>query len=229
MQLEDIMSESKIIFKRRRGVRRLILKVNPLTLAIELTLPWWVTYAEGRSFVLKNKDWIENKLNDYTQKANHKKNQQFILGQPYRINHLDNSQKTYKAKLDKENGIIYVISPLELGLEGVTQSIRMLQKEILYEFVLSTNHYWEEKMSIHPELSLYVKYMKSQWGNCRPRLKKITLSTELCAFNHEVIEYVWVHELAHIRFANHGKEFKALLDKVMPDWRVRSAQLKTQY
>ena len=41
------------------------------------------------------------------------------------------------------------------------------------------------------------------------------------------VEYVVVHELTHLRVANHGPEFKALMDERMPDWRERRKALNT--
>ena len=40
------------------------------------------------------------------------------------------------------------------------------------------------------------------------------------------IEYVVVHELAHIRHKNHGPDFYLEISRVLPDWQARSALLK---
>lgn len=68
------------------------------------------------------------------------------------------------------------------------------------------------------------KNMKSQWGNCS-RDGKITISTRLLFAPEEILEYVCVHELAHLVHFNHSKKFWSLVEKVMPDYKERDKWL----
>ena len=75
-----------------------------------------------------------------------------------------------------------------------------------------------------PQLRL--RKMKSQWGNCHYRQGYITLNTALAACPQELRDYVCLHELVHFIHPNHGAGFYAALDKLMPDWKARRADLK---
>ena len=46
-------------------------------------------------------------------------------------------------------------------------------------------------------------------------------------YPEEAIDYVIVHELAHIKYKNHGREFYALVAQYLPDYQRRSALLKS--
>ena len=70
-----------------------------------------------------------------------------------------------------------------------------------------------------------IKKMKTRWGTCNTRTKKIWLSLELVKQKEIYIEYVIMHELAHLRVPNHGKDFVAIMDQYMPRWRELREEL----
>jgi len=66
-----------------------------------------------------------------------------------------------------------------------------------------------------------IKRMKTRWGSCNPRARRIWLSLELIKQPQACIDYVMVHELVHLHEASHNHRFRALMDQCMPDWRER--------
>jgi predicted metal-dependent hydrolase len=67
--------------------------------------------------------------------------------------------------------------------------------------------------------TVYVQRMRTKWGGCNPARRNIRLNTELARHPPEFLEYVVVHELAHLRDAKHGRRFIATLDGALPNWR----------
>jgi predicted metal-dependent hydrolase len=72
---------------------------------------------------------------------------------------------------------------------------------------------------------LKVRSMRSRWGSCNSRTGTITLALELARLPPQGLEYVLVHELAHLLVRSHGKRFKGILDRHLPDWRSRRKTL----
>ena len=70
-----------------------------------------------------------------------------------------------------------------------------------------------------------IRRVKSVWGSCRPRARSITYSAELARVPRELAEYVVVHELTHLRAADHGAAFCRLMDERLPGWRLRRRAL----
>lgn len=68
--------------------------------------------------------------------------------------------------------------------------------------------------------TLTLRDMKSRWGSCSAR-GRVTLNVRLMHVAPELIDYVIVHELCHLKELNHGKGFYALLGSIMPDWKAR--------
>ncbi|SDX55538.1 hypothetical protein SAMN05444336_106167 [Albimonas donghaensis] len=69
-----------------------------------------------------------------------------------------------------------------------------------------------------------LRVMTRQWGNCAPD-GRIVLNPNLVKAPRDAIDYVLVHELAHLKHHNHGVEFTRLLDQVQPGWREIKARL----
>ena len=65
------------------------------------------------------------------------------------------------------------------------------------------------------------KHMRTRWGSCNKAKGYINLSLDLITKKKEFIEYVVLHELAHLVYANHSKDFYALISKHMPDYKAR--------
>ncbi|MGY6252401.1 M48 family metallopeptidase [Paraburkholderia caledonica] len=66
--------------------------------------------------------------------------------------------------------------------------------------------------------------MRTQWGSCSPK-GEVLLNTHLVKAPRPCIEYVVVHELCHLKELNHSERFYRQLDRALPDWVVRKAEL----
>lgn len=71
-----------------------------------------------------------------------------------------------------------------------------------------------------------IRYMTSRWGSCQPTRGVITLNSKLIDAPRRCTEYVVLHEFAHFIHPNHSKQFYALVESMMPDWRERRQALK---
>ena len=83
--------------------------------------------------------------------------------------------------------------------------------------------HWSEKMGLRPEKISFRRY-KSRWGCCTAG-NELIFNTRLICYDDELIDYVVVHELAHIPHKNHGKSFWSLVEAHIPDWRERRKRL----
>ena len=63
------------------------------------------------------------------------------------------------------------------------------------------------------------KYMTTNWGTCNTKAGKIWINLQLAKKPFECLDYVLLHELAHLRVKDHGPSFIAILYEYMPYWR----------
>ena len=70
-----------------------------------------------------------------------------------------------------------------------------------------------------------IRHQKTRWGSCSSS-GNLNFNCMLMTTTPELIDYVVVHELAHIRHHDHSPAFYALIERYMPDWRERMKLLK---
>jgi len=77
-----------------------------------------------------------------------------------------------------------------------------------------------------PELNtgFHIRRMKARWGSCSSR-GELCFNSLLMQKSEVLIDLVIVHELCHLRHFSHNKAFYGLLEKVLPDWRIREKLL----
>lgn len=76
---------------------------------------------------------------------------------------------------------------------------------------------WQPAMGVQVG-RVFVQRMKTKWGSCNPATGAIRLNTDLAKKPSECLEYIFVHELAHLLEPTHNARFAALIDLFMPHW-----------
>jgi hypothetical protein len=101
--------------------------------------------------------------------------------------------------------------------------IKMLKKKAM-EILPVKTAYYSELMKLHPK---YVKITSAQhrFGSCNMK-NGICYSYKLMLYPEDAIDYVVVHELAHIKYREHSHRFYSLISQYMPDYKARDKMLK---
>jgi predicted metal-dependent hydrolase len=83
---------------------------------------------------------------------------------------------------------------------------------------------WEPLLGVKIE-RFFVQRMTTQWGSCNHNARTIRLNTELAKKPQECLDYIVMHEIAHILEPTHNARFIALMDQFMPTWLFYRDQL----
>lgn len=126
-----------------------------------------------------------------------------------------------------------LVAPLQKMLEKieVNDQTKVLAcydkfyKQIAMEHLTSRASYFAQKMELTYQ-ELKFRKMKSRWGSCSSK-KVITLNTMLMKVEKELIDYVVVHELAHLVHMNHSKAFHELVSVYLPQAKLHRQKLKS--
>jgi hypothetical protein len=65
----------------------------------------------------------------------------------------------------------------------------------------------------------FVQRMKTKWGSCNAEGRSIRLNTDLAKKPRECLEYIVVHEMAHLLERRHDDRFGAIMDRCLPNWK----------
>jgi predicted metal-dependent hydrolase len=76
---------------------------------------------------------------------------------------------------------------------------------------------WAVKLAVNPR-TVRIQEMRRKWGSCSSA-GTVSLAYDLIHQSERFQDYVIVHELLHLRFASHGRVFKALMSAHVPGWR----------
>ena len=97
---------------------------------------------------------------------------------------------------------------------------RMLAKDVLTVKVAE----FSKRMSVDPD-TVKINGAKTRWASCSSK-KSLNFSWRLMMADEDVMDYVVVHELAHLTEMNHSAKFWAIVEAAMPDYRLRQKKLK---
>jgi len=106
------------------------------------------------------------------------------------------------------------------------QNKKQLSLSSLYSeaFITQRVEYFAKKMQL-TYTKLQFRKMKSRWGSCNSR-GEIVLNSELTKVAAPLIDYVVVHELAHLIHMNHSKAFHSLVQNYLPEAKESRKELK---
>ena len=115
-------------------------------------------------------------------------------------------------------------------VSGVDEEARRRGLDALYRRELAAvlpdlQALWESRLGKQASI-IKLRRMTSRWGTCNTRSGAITLNLALAEREPRALEYVLVHELAHLHEPGHGPRFRAWMDAMLPDWSDRQQQLK---
>jgi predicted metal-dependent hydrolase len=97
-------------------------------------------------------------------------------------------------------------------------------KSLLHACVPDLIRKWETRLGVKAS-GYFLQRMKTKWGSCNHQAGHIRLNTELVKKPKDLLEYVIVHELLHLREPTHSTRFIELLQKHYPSWREARAEL----
>lgn len=106
-----------------------------------------------------------------------------------------------------------------------------LQKHLFDDIALHLHkrcHHWAKQMGVvHKMRGLQIKDYRSRWGSCTHD-GRLQFNWRLVFFAPEVIDYVIVHELAHLTHLNHSTAFWGEVAAFCPEYKKHQATLKHQ-
>ena len=119
-----------------------------------------------------------------------------------------------RCRIAADNSVESAITPDE------ERRLRSAAKEYFEKEVKK----YSEIMGLYPT-GVKITSAKTRFGSCSPK-NSLCFSWYLMLYPKAAAEYVVVHELAHIKIKNHGKDFYALVQRYMPDYKERKKLLR---
>ncbi len=213
--------EYELVYSRRKTLG---IHVYPDKRVI-VRAPQGTAAADVEAVVRKKGGWILEKLQKFDKYPPALPPRRYVSGElhPYLGRH-------YRLKVieDRDEGVVLVDGRLTLRVRDKADLERK-QKLLEEWYRQQAKIFFAERLdALYPRAAqrgipfpkMKIRLMKSRWGSCSSK-GNINLNIRLIQTPVACIDYVIMHELAHLQEHNHGRGYYALLDQLMPDWRER--------
>lgn len=212
----------------KKNIMNIHLGVYPPIGKVRLSAPTSTNDEKIRLFIVSKLPWIrknQRKFKDkerlthpnFTSRESH-----YISGKRYLLE-VDVNERNKNHVILGKNKIklnLKELYPLEKRQEiferWLRKNLRARIEPILQK--------WENRMGLFCS-EWKIKKMKTKWGSCNKDAKRLWFNLELMKVDDACLEYVIVHELAHLKHKHHNKDFFNALSKFIPDWEYRKCIL----
>ncbi|MGZ3771527.1 MAG: M48 family metallopeptidase [Bdellovibrio sp.] len=192
-------------------------------------------------FLMRKQEWIEEtfvKFAEITAKFPEKKIKAYesfpFLGTERKLKVVITLHKKPFVSVTDENLLLH-IPHNEWSADSLIAEHPTALKEIRHFYKREATHllterlqFWSAQMNLHPS-QVKFREQRTRWGSCSTR-KTINLNWRLIVFTQEIIDYVIVHELAHLEHMNHSSRFWELVEKYISNYKKIVRSLKeSQY
>jgi len=145
----------------------------------------------------------------------------YLYGKSYALKLQKHTKNRTKLTFGTEEFILYYSDYNE---EIFQRHINNFYKEEAKQFIPALVDRWSEIMGLKPNKISFRK-TKRQWGSCSAK-NDLSFNTMIIKLPYDVIQYIIVHELAHIRHKHHQKIFWEEIEKYMPEYKQHVIELK---
>ncbi len=214
----SIQLDGESFILARREIRNFYLRVRPDGTA-HVSVPVWATRAQIEAFLRPRLPWLrQRRAALQTQNIDHNAALRdggtlwlFGLAYPLRL-----STKGTPGLVFEGNNAVLCCAPNADDAQR-RELVEEAYRKILSGYLTPRVAFYAERMDVCP-ISVSIRLMRTRWGSCTPAAGRIRFNLRLAQKPRTWIDYVIVHELAHLRHADHSPAFWALVCRHFPDW-----------
>jgi predicted metal-dependent hydrolase len=210
-----------------KDVKHVHLSVHPPEGRVTLVAPARTRLEVLRAYAITRLSWIRGQQARFHAQAREAprrhvtRESHYLWGRRYL---LDVQYADGKPRVRQDHKRITLI--VRPGSDGGTRADVMHEwhKAQLHAVLPDLIRSWEPRLGVQVH-AYYLQRMKTRWGSCNHARGHIRLNTELVKKPRYLLEYVLVHEMAHLIAPTHDERFIALLDEHFPRWQEARAEL----
>lgn len=224
-----IAGKDREVFVTRKRMKNLVMRMDENG-NLKVSCPYHVKKKQILDFLFEKEKWIlkteqlqKQRNNKVQTGANGKTVTWFGKEYPVKIMECP----IYFMDISEDN--TFLLCAKELSEEGINQAFYTVASKELLRLITEKRNDLDEKIckqNNKPLPRISIKYMTSRWGSCSPNKNHISISMRLIHYPVECLDYVLLHEYAHILVPNHSKAFYDVIKQYMPEYKKYSDYLK---
>ena len=193
----------------RKNIKNVHLSVHPPDGRVTLVAPQQTRLEVARAYAISKLGWIRDQQARYrsqlrdTPRQYIERESHYLWGRRYLLSVIEKDAKP-AVTLDHRR-IRLTIRPGS-NLAKREEILHDWHKALLHEAVPVLIRKWEEELGLTVS-GYFLQRMKTKWGGCNYKAKKIRLNTEWVKKPKDLLEYVVVHEMLHLHEPTHNDRF----------------------
>lgn len=211
----------------RKDIKNVHLSVHPPEGRVTLVAPRGTRLEVARAYAISRLAWIRQqqaKLKSQARETPRKfveRESHYLWGRRHLLTVAYRDDKPSVSLTHKS--ITLMVRP---GCDTSKRAkiIHEWHKSLLHEVIPELISKWELKLKVKVR-GYFLQRMKTKWGSCNHKTGNIRLNTELVKKPKDLLEYVIVHEMAHLMEPTHNSRFIDVLQQHYPTWREARAEL----
>lgn len=224
---ETIQLGEILIAVTRKGIKNVHLTVHPPDGRVTLAVPSNTRLEVARAYAISKLVWIRDQQSKLQCQARETP-RQFVARESHHVwgrrYLMSVDYQDTKPTVTLSNKRITLIVRPGCSAEKRAEVMHEWHKSLLHEVVPTLIQKWERKLKVSVS-GYFLQRMKTKWGSCNHAEGNIRLNTELVKKPKDLLEYVVVHEMAHLIEPTHSDRFIAILNEHYPSWREARAEL----
>lgn len=162
------------------------------------------------AFLKKHERWLQSRLRELEELRRESSRGFPLFGEFYRLEQGD------VREVEIRDGTLRVPAKRELAVKALKNLLRVKITPLVAVYSVM--------MGVSPG-KVYIRNQRTKWASCSS-WGNLSFNLRLLALPERLIEYVVIHELAHLRHLNHSREFWALVGRFYPDYAAARKGLK---
>jgi len=217
----------------RKPIKNLHLGVYPPLGRVRVAAPLAVDDEAVRLAVVGKLGWIKRQQAKFQAQPRQSERRMvsgeshYFLGQRYRLRVHETSGTALHIALRGKTSMDLFVRP-ETSIKRREQVLQDFYRAELKRLVPELLEKWQPKLGVEVR-AWGIKRMKTKWGTCNIEAQRIWLNLELAKKPVQCLEYILVHELAHLHERHHNDRFIRLLDQHLPQWSQLRELLNNSY
>ena len=211
MKIEIDGQELNVIITRKKKLKRMYLRVKE-DFNIYISANVFTKDKDIINFINQNKNFIIKNLK-LRKKQNEYEKDFYYLGKKYDLVYLNNKD--------------IIIGDRKVFIDKKIDLNKWLKKQSLLIFQEELNKIYKDFPCKIDKPTLTIRNMKTRWGVCNVKTKRITLNLSLIKKDIKYLDYVIVHELSHLIYPNHSKDFWNLVGIIEPNYKKIRKELNS--
>lgn len=214
---------------QKKKIKNIYLKVKVPQGGVQVSAPKNMNDEAIKMFVISKISWIRKHQEKYKNQPKQCKREYisgesvYVFGKKY-VLELVYSNRCNNVKIDDDKLILQVRE--RSTIEQRANILNEWYRENIKGEIPKLLEKWQKIIGVEAQ-EWGVKNMKTRWGTCNVRDRRIWLNLQLAKKHPKCLEYVVVHELVHLLEKSHNNIFIGYMDKFLPNWRKTKKELNT--